>query len=785
MQEIEAAIARADDLVFSHSGKHLNDLQRAILTGVWHGSRYAVIAERCGYTEGHIKDVGADLWQLLSQAAGERIGKSSFRSAMQRRLTTAAPSQGRTKIRFFGRQQAIAKLDALIAQGHRALVIQGEGGVGKTTLAQQYLAGGNFDCTLELLMAKETRNLAPAATIVQEWLGRDFQAEPGQDFATNLVRLQRQLQQRRVGVLVDNIEPALDRDGRFQASCRDYVELLRILSDAGSQTVTLATSRDRLCEADLNFTHLRLTGLQAPAWAEYFAARSLEIDRETIAALQQTYGGNAKAMGIIGGAIATDFAGDGRAYWQEYGREPLAEISLKNLVAGQFDRLKKLDPLAYRLLCRLGCYRYQDIADLSIEGVLCLLWEEENTAPRRTLASLRNRSLIECTGGRYWLHPAIRAEAISRLQSTPDWQRAHQQAAAFWRDRVASIASISDALMAFEAYYHELAIEDFAAAARTILKGRTNQWQQFLSLGSTLYRLGLAGPVLDAILQICDRLAAPELVAELQNILGDVYWLTGQASAAIASQEKAIACAQQALQDLDLDRCDRRDLYYFPMLEVDSFLSIGLYHLDLGEFVRAREFFERVIALAANTDRQRWADKATICWALAQASTGNLAAARDATARFAAFATDPDAIADGRWAYFLQLLGQTYALLAEGETARSLSERAIVAARTGHYRQVEARAILCLARVAAMDGEVTIARQQCEQAIDLLAAMGAQCDLAAAYYQYGLLLCSDRSDDDAGRPPLERALELFTAIPAPRQIERVRTALDSFLKKDC
>ena len=773
MSDLNTAIARADALAFASNGKHLNDLQRKILTGVWHGDRYAIIAERYGYTEGHIKDMGADLWQMLSQATGERIGKSNFRSAIGRQdlAPSAGPSPFSTN--FFGRQAALEKIDATIQQGQRAIVIQGEGGVGKTTLAQQYLASKNFDRLLELFMAKEARNIAPAATIVQEWLGRDFNEEPGRDFITNLARLKRQLQTQRTGILIDNLEPALDRDGCFQADHRDYIELLRILSDTRSQAIVLVTSRDRLCEADLHFIHLRLSGLSTAAWSEYFTARGLEMDPNTTAALQKIYGGNAKAMGIIGGAIATDFAGDGRAYWQEYGNEPLAEISLKNLISRQFDRLQNLDPLAYRLLCRLGCYRYQDIASVPVDGLLCLLWEE--ATPRRTIASLRNRSLVECARGHYWLHPAIRAEAISRLQPTPDWERSHQRAAEFWRNRVTKIANITDALTAFEAYYHELAIGDFAAAARTILKGRTNQWGQFLSLGSNLYRLGLVQPILAAVLQICDRLSTPELAAELQNILGDLYWICGRMSEAIACQEKTISLARQGLQNLDPERSEYRDIYYFQMLEVDSFLSIGLYNLDQGEFERAAERFERVIALAAHTDRQGWADKASICLALARSHLGEMAAARGGIARFEAVLDDLEA---GRWAYFLQLLGQVYERLGDAEKARNASERAIAAARAGHYRQVEAKALVCLAQIAAGDGNFAAARTHCERAIALLAAMGAQCDLASAHYQFGLLL-QQAGEDAESHDRLEQALALFTSIQAPKQVKRVRAAIAS------
>ena len=57
-----------------------------------------------------------------------------------------------------------------------------------------------------------------------------------------------QLQTRKIGVLIDNLEPAVDGQGRFIEPHRRYVELLRVLADANVLSVTLITSRDRLCE---------------------------------------------------------------------------------------------------------------------------------------------------------------------------------------------------------------------------------------------------------------------------------------------------------------------------------------------------------------------------------------------------------------------------------------------------------------------------------------------------------------------------------------------------------
>jgi hypothetical protein len=53
-----------------------------------------------------------------------------------------------------------------------------------------------------------------------------------------------------------------------------------------------------------------------------------------------------------------------------------------------------------------------------------------------------------------------------------------------------------------------------------------------LPLAASLYRVGLLQPVVNAISQILPHVTAGR--SELNNILGDVYWITGRIHEAIA-----------------------------------------------------------------------------------------------------------------------------------------------------------------------------------------------------------------------------------------------------------
>jgi hypothetical protein len=73
----------ADDLVFDHTGKHLEPLQQSILRSAWQGQKYSKIADEFHCTEGHVKDVASQLWKLFSKILGEEVNKSNFRVRLE------------------------------------------------------------------------------------------------------------------------------------------------------------------------------------------------------------------------------------------------------------------------------------------------------------------------------------------------------------------------------------------------------------------------------------------------------------------------------------------------------------------------------------------------------------------------------------------------------------------------------------------------------------------------------------------------------------------------------
>jgi hypothetical protein len=476
--DIEAFIRLANGLILSQTGKPLNDLQSAVLRGALQRQTYCKIAESFPCNESYAKDVGSFLWKKLSDALAVKVRKDNVRSVLEQYLHTKkrtfedlskpniSLSQNKATVCdslnlqknddefscFVGREDAISDLNALVKQGRKVIVIQAIGGAGKTTLAKQYLK--QFDLILPLEMAKETENITAVESEVEKWLKLRFQEEPGRELEIMLERLKQQLQNRKVGILIDNLEPALDRQGKFIKNHRRYIELLRVLADPSVKSVTLITSREKLCDDALNgIYHYPLDILTVEVWKDFFKFYQINIDITSLEEMHAKYVGNAKAMDILLGTMQTDYKGDMSVYWQY--NSTLVETAFKNLIESQFNRLQNLDPTAYKLLCRLGCYRYQNIPYLSRDALLALLWDIPNEQQRiYVIKSLQDRRLMEfCIElGKiyYWLHPVIREEAVERLKASNEWEQVNRKAAEFWRSSVKTIETKEDAKKNFD-----------------------------------------------------------------------------------------------------------------------------------------------------------------------------------------------------------------------------------------------------------------------------------------------------------------------------------------------
>jgi hypothetical protein len=84
MMQVQEVLQFINKAVYAKTGKHLNDLQREIIEGTLKRQKYDEIAENCGCSAGHVKDVGYELLQMLSDVFDEPVNKHNLKSVLER-----------------------------------------------------------------------------------------------------------------------------------------------------------------------------------------------------------------------------------------------------------------------------------------------------------------------------------------------------------------------------------------------------------------------------------------------------------------------------------------------------------------------------------------------------------------------------------------------------------------------------------------------------------------------------------------------------------------------------
>ena len=82
--QVHEVLQFVDEAVYLKTGKHLNDLQRGIIEGILNRQKYSDMAKNYSCTPGHVKDVGYELLQMLSDVFDEPVDKGNLKSVLER-----------------------------------------------------------------------------------------------------------------------------------------------------------------------------------------------------------------------------------------------------------------------------------------------------------------------------------------------------------------------------------------------------------------------------------------------------------------------------------------------------------------------------------------------------------------------------------------------------------------------------------------------------------------------------------------------------------------------------
>jgi WD40 repeat protein len=458
----EPLLAIADEVLFQRFGKHLSDVETAILVGAIADQTYEQIADRSGYSVSYVKrDVGPKLWRFLSEALGETISKTNFRAALERypsrkpaeaiadQVSKNAELEGETPSThsqvsvvqaqtdwgeaadvsvFYGRTEELKTLaqwiipelgGAQMAQVSpcRLLAILGMGGIGKSALAiklAQQLAKNaarvQDASAFQFVIWRSLRNAPPLETLLADLV--PFLSDQKETVA-GMGRLLQQLRDRRCLVILDNLETLLDTEqpGQFRSGYENYGDLLRLIGEINHQSCVILTSREKpAIIADLEgeifgVRSLRLQGSSEIAQA-ILQARKLQGDDAQKQTLCDRYGNSPLALKIIATTIVDLFGGDIAAFLSE---DTLIFNGIRRLLDSQFERLTALEQT---VMYWLAINReWISIAELQTD----ILPPVSKARLLEALEGLSRRSLIEQQANQYTQQPVVMEYVTERL----------------------------------------------------------------------------------------------------------------------------------------------------------------------------------------------------------------------------------------------------------------------------------------------------------------------------------------------------------------------------------
>jgi WD40 repeat protein len=410
----QEALTIIDHLLAQNQQTTLKDIQSAVILQVWERSSYQKIGEELGYDADYIKQIAAQLWQLLSGILGTKVAKSNFQAILQRYQRSLNKTNWGEAIDvsyFYGRQNCLQTLQNWIIDGHcRVVGILGWGGIGKTALSVKIAQ--QLESQFEYVVWRSLRHAPTPSNLLNEILPILTGSEVPESSITSLME---QLRQKRCLLVFDNIESILQpghQNGCFLAGYEEYGQLFERVSDESHQSCLVITSREKpngmtLREGNnLPVRSLQLNGLPVTA-AQYILvdkgiAASL-LDQEK---LINYVDGNPLALKLIATTIQNLFNGDIQGFLAQ-GTAVFG--NLWNLLDQQFERLSTLQQ---QIMYWLAINR-ESVPPNRLQAELCpastLLQLLES------LETLRDRSLLETTERGLTQQPVIMEYVIERF----------------------------------------------------------------------------------------------------------------------------------------------------------------------------------------------------------------------------------------------------------------------------------------------------------------------------------------------------------------------------------
>ena len=382
-----------DRLVVERTGKHLDDVQRAVVEGTWQRQTYDDIAQKCHVTKNHIADVGAELWQLLSEALGEDIKKSNFRSNIERVYIQSSqnicigtnhnfnssqilnpPNKKNPEsddintksksnyhdltvapqiINFYSRESELKTISNwILNQNTRLISVLGLSGIGKTTLVKRFV-----DLNLQQFEVIIWRNLKFPKSL--DLLVNDFLNVCHEEANVNIDDKLKQLldifTEKKCLIILDDVQNIFASGqwaGQYQTEYKYYQNFFKMISEVQHQSNVILISQEQCPEMeclDQELYPINSLELSALSDGEILKSTGLKDDEDNWLKLMNLYEGNPGYLKSITISIKKIFDGDVAEF--------LAENSLiitPNMQDNFHQLFNRLSPIEKQLVLELS-----------------------------------------------------------------------------------------------------------------------------------------------------------------------------------------------------------------------------------------------------------------------------------------------------------------------------------------------------------------------------------------------------------------------------------------------
>lgn len=440
------------------SEERLSKLQVTVFRHAWEEQSYQAIAKNSGYEVGYVKQTGSQLWQLLSQAFGEKVTKSNVQLVLKRKakgfsiapspdtafssqslvsnyqspITTRTDWGDATDVSaFYGRTEELAKLEQWICCDRcRVVGLFGMGGIGKTSLSVKLAR--QIQGEFEYVIWRSLRNAPPVLELLADliqFLSNQRETDLPNTLDGRILRLLNYLRSYRCLLVFDNGETIMqpgDCNGGYQPGYEGYGQLLKCIGETNHQSTLVLTSREKpRCLAaeegeTLPIRSLRLTGLPPSIGQEIFSLKGdFSGSADDWRILTKHYAGNPLALKMVAGAIKDFFDGSISNFLEVLQQGTSVFGDIRDLLARQIDRLSDLEQqVMYWLAIDREPVTLSELrADFVPQVSLADLLEALTSLERRCLIDKATPTILEKSCTLFTLQPVVMEYMTERLIS--------------------------------------------------------------------------------------------------------------------------------------------------------------------------------------------------------------------------------------------------------------------------------------------------------------------------------------------------------------------------------